>query len=156
MRKTQVKVLSIVMPYSAAVEYNHFRRPCCLHLHFTLKMEAAIPQHYIRVTIQKTSTWIFSPIKATNLAQWVRLAVLLCFLIWTMYPKYPKNKDYTFLTEQMVGWRQGAQLFSVLLFYVWIYTEAWQNVQERIYHSKLWTLWENITQSQLESTHQCI
>jgi hypothetical protein len=39
--KIQVKVFWVVMPFSTVVGYHYFGIPCYLHLHFTLKMEAA-------------------------------------------------------------------------------------------------------------------
>jgi hypothetical protein len=39
--KIQVEVFWVVTPCSVVVGYQCFRGPCCLHLHFTIKMEAA-------------------------------------------------------------------------------------------------------------------
>jgi hypothetical protein len=38
--KIQVKLLWVVTAFSVVVGYRCFRGPCCIHLHFTLKMEA--------------------------------------------------------------------------------------------------------------------
>jgi hypothetical protein len=37
----QVEVFWFVTPCSVAIGYQCFGGPCCLHLHFTLKVEAA-------------------------------------------------------------------------------------------------------------------
>jgi hypothetical protein len=37
----QIEVSWVVTPYNTAVGYQSFGGPCCLRLHFTLKMEAA-------------------------------------------------------------------------------------------------------------------
>jgi len=36
----KVLVFQVVMPYNDMIVYQHFRGPCCLHLHLTLKMKA--------------------------------------------------------------------------------------------------------------------
>jgi hypothetical protein len=39
--KIQDNVSWVATPCSVVAEHQCFRRPCCFHLHFTLKMEAA-------------------------------------------------------------------------------------------------------------------
>jgi len=84
--KIQVAVFLVVAPCSVVVRFQRFGGPCCLHLHFNLKMEAArssetlvsyhtsswrwrqncppkrwYPTTTLQcVTIQRTSTWTYN------------------------------------------------------------------------------------------------
>jgi len=46
----------VVTPFSVAIEYQRFGGSCCLHLH---------PECWC-VTIQKTSTYIYTTVKTLN------------------------------------------------------------------------------------------
>jgi hypothetical protein len=59
-RKTlQVEVFWVVTPCSVVVEYQRFRDTCCVYLHFTLKMEAALSSETM-VSYYNT-TWRHNP-----------------------------------------------------------------------------------------------
>jgi len=53
--KIQVEFFWVVMPYSAVVEYQRFRGPCCLHLQdeewasMDLRKVAMLPQHWVTI-----------------------------------------------------------------------------------------------------------
>jgi len=59
----QVEVFWVVTPCSVVVRYQRFRGPRCLYLH------PEGPTTTLHgVTTQKTSTWIITTVKASNLA----------------------------------------------------------------------------------------
>jgi len=57
--KTQIEVFWVVTPCSDMVRYHSFGGPCCLHLNFTLKMEAACSS--VTLVSYRNTTWRHNP-----------------------------------------------------------------------------------------------
>jgi len=77
----QDEVFWVVTPCSVVVGYQRFGGPCCSHLHFTLKTEAA----WTSVKASNTSVTNNTSLEETNI---IYVLLVLVFHLYALYEQY--------------------------------------------------------------------
>jgi len=102
-KSSQVKILWVVTPCSLVVQYQSFRGPCCLQLHFTLKIEAAwlLKRWYPTTTLHgitnQISTLNITAMKASELTPATEVYItdrnfnLILSTVWTHWDNTRKS-----------------------------------------------------------------